>query len=169
MRDTPFSTLEELDAYVAQSRIECLECGRWFKALATHLPRTHGMTHDDYREKWQIPKRYPLSGTATREALSSQMQGMIASGRLTHDHLPAATEAARKNRNREKMSADKARHRRLVKERRPGDHHRLPPGAKRPDGRDADRKRAYQIAHRALKRGDPVPMQEYRAKYQGGS
>lgn len=165
MRDRPFQTLDELDAYVGGPRIQCLECGRWFRGLATHLPRVHGMTHDDYREKWGIPKRYPLSGTVTREALSLQMQDQITSGRLTYDHLPSAVEAARRSGRRRKALVDDVRHRKLITEERPGDHHKLPPGAKRADGRDADRSREYQIAYRALKRGNPVHMQRYREKY----
>ncbi len=48
MREAPFSTIDELDAYVGGPQIQCLECGRWYRALATHLPRTHGMSHNDY-------------------------------------------------------------------------------------------------------------------------
>jgi len=166
IRDRPFQTLDELDAYVDGPRIQCLECGRWFRGLATHLSRIHGITHDDYRKKWHIPKRYALSGTATREALSLQMQDLITSGRLTYDHLPSAVESARMSGRRRKSPVDNARHRRLISEQRPGDHHKFPPGAKRSDGRDADRKREYQIAYRALNQGDPAPMQHYRTKYQ---
>ncbi|SDJ88618.1 MucR family transcriptional regulator [Billgrantia gudaonensis] len=165
MRKEPFQSLEELDAYVGGPKIQCLECGRWFRGLATHLPRTHGMTHADYREKWGIPRRYPLTGTATRETLSQQMRDQIDAGVLTHDHLPDASQAARQAGRSRKRLVDDERHRRITAERRPGDHHRLPPGAKRADGRDADRRREYQIAYRALKRGDSEPMQRYRARY----
>lgn len=168
MRDGPFQTLEELDAYVGGQNIQCLECGRWFRGLATHLPRSHGMTHEDYREKWGIPKRYALSGTATREILSLQMRDIIAAGRITYDNLPLAVEAAQRSGRRRKAAVDDARHRRITAEQRPGDHHRLPPGARRANGRDADRAREYQIAYRAMKQGDPEPMRRYRAKCSAG-
>lgn len=162
MRDRPFDSIEELDAYVAGEKIQCLECGRWFRALATHLPRTHGMTHDDYRDKWGIPRRYPLAGTSTRETLSTQMREQIDSGRITYHHLPQASDAAREVGRRRKQPVDDARHRQRVAEARPGDHSRLPPGEKRADGRDADRAREYQDAHRSQSNGNPRPMEAYR-------
>lgn len=91
MRDQPFQTIDELAAYVGGHYIQCLECGRWFRGLASHLPRIHGMTHDAYREKWGIPAHYRLSGTATREALSSQMRDQIERG-LTDLRAAAARE-----------------------------------------------------------------------------
>lgn len=83
MRETPFSTIAELDAYLGGPQIPCLECGRWYRALATHLPRTHGMSHNDYREKWGIPRRYALADTATRGRLSEQMRDQIKTGHRT--------------------------------------------------------------------------------------
>lgn len=41
-------------------RIRCLECGRWYRALPTHLRRGHAMTEDDYREAHNIPAGLPL-------------------------------------------------------------------------------------------------------------
>lgn len=154
MREHPFETVDELDTYVGGPKIQCLECGRWFKSLATHLPRIHGMSHDDYREKWGIPRRYALSGTATRETLSRQIRDQIESGRLTYDHLPGAVDAARDAPRPCKSPADDARHRQLVAEIRPGDHSRLPPGAYTADGRDADRRRLQQQIRRAENAGD---------------
>lgn len=164
MRDTPFQREDELAAYVAGQLIQCLECGRWFRALATHLPRAHGMTHAQYRERWGIPARIALAGRGTRALLSDQMRELIASGSLTHDHLPAATASARKTGRRRKAPVDAAAQRHRVASARPGDHSKLPAGAKRADGRDADRARKYQIAYRAAKRGAPEPMARYRQK-----
>lgn len=164
MRSTPFATIAELDAYTASERIQCLECGRWFRSLATHLPRVHGMRHQDYREKWGIPRRYALAGTATRALLSDQMHDMITAGTLTHEHLPVATAAARDAGRRSKTPADAERHRQTIAALRPGDHSRLPAGSRRANGRDADRARNYQIAYRALKNGDPEPMRIYRER-----
>lgn len=165
MRDGPFTSLAELDAYIAGNMIECLECGRHFKSLATHIPRVHGMSHDDYRDKWGIPRRYPLAGQSTRAVLSNQMRDMIATGRVTHDHLPGAVEKSRDASRRRKSPVDAALQSTRVADCRPGDHHHLPPGAKRAGGRDADRAREYQRAYRALKNGDDGPMQRYREFY----
>ncbi len=42
------------------ARIQCLECGRWFRALPTHFLRSHGMADEDYRLKFGIPAGTPL-------------------------------------------------------------------------------------------------------------
>ncbi|MBZ5486925.1 MucR family transcriptional regulator [Halomonas aquamarina] len=152
MRDKPFESIEELDSYIGGPQIQCLECGRWFKSLATHLSRIHGMSHSDYRQKWGIPKRYALAGTATREMLSAQMNDYIESGRLTHDHLDRAVEAARTAGRGEKTQIDLKLQSEMVASTRPGDHSKLPPGSKTADGRDADRRREYQQKYRATKK-----------------
>ncbi|MGO3056963.1 MAG: MucR family transcriptional regulator [Halomonas sp.] len=152
MRETPFETIKELDAYTGGPQIQCLECGQWFKSLATHLPRTHGISHNDYRQKWGIPKRFALAGTATREKLSEQMHSYIESGRLTYDHLDTAVDAARTAGRRAKTPIDKKRQSEMVASIRPGDHSKLPPGAKLADGRDAEKRREYQQQYRATKK-----------------
>lgn len=187
MRDKPFETIEELEAYTGGPQIQCLECGKWFKSLATHLPRIHGMSHNDYRQKWGIPKRFALAGTATREKLSEQMHGYIETGRLTHDHLDSAIEAARAAGRGQKAPVDLKRQSEMTAAIRPGDHSILPPGAKRADGRDADRARQSQQQRRsqekpkwsesperrkeaneawqALQEGDPMPLFRYTIRY----
>jgi hypothetical protein len=43
-----------------QERIQCRECGRWFRALPTHLIRKHGLSDEDYRLKYAISVGVPL-------------------------------------------------------------------------------------------------------------
>ena len=40
--------------------IVCLEDGKKMKMLRRHLATDHGMTPDDYRAKWNLPKDYPM-------------------------------------------------------------------------------------------------------------
>lgn len=124
------------------------------------------MTHADYREKWGIPKRYALAGTATREVLSSQMRDQIEGGRLDYSHLPNAVDAARRSGRSRKMPADDVLHRRRVAAERPGDQHRLPPGSRRRDGRDADHARDYQRARRRELSGEKGAIREFQIKCQ---
>lgn len=42
------------------TRIQCLECGRWFRALPRHLRVTHGYSDEDYRLKYRIAIGSPL-------------------------------------------------------------------------------------------------------------
>ena len=50
-----FKTLEEIDEYLGDKRVQCLRCGRWFSMLGIHLRLKHGMTTDEYREIYGIP------------------------------------------------------------------------------------------------------------------
>src|SRR5690242_11078908 len=38
----------------------CLEDGRRVTMLRRHLRQHHGMTPDEYRQKWQLPSDYPM-------------------------------------------------------------------------------------------------------------
>jgi predicted transcriptional regulator len=40
--------------------IVSLEDGRKFKSLKRHLAGTYGMTPDEYRAKWSLPRDYPM-------------------------------------------------------------------------------------------------------------
>ncbi len=40
--------------------IVCLEDGKKQKMLKRHLKTAHGMTPDDYRKRWGLPRDYPL-------------------------------------------------------------------------------------------------------------
>jgi len=40
--------------------IVSLEDGRKFKSLKRHLAGTYGMTPDEYRAKWDLPRDYPM-------------------------------------------------------------------------------------------------------------
>lgn len=38
----------------------CLEDGRRLKMLKRYLKSTHGLTPEQYREKWRLPRDYPM-------------------------------------------------------------------------------------------------------------
>jgi predicted transcriptional regulator len=61
----------------------CLDDGKKFKSLKRHLA-SHGMTPDQYRTKWSLPKDYPMTApdyAATRSVLAKKL-GL---GRLRKD------------------------------------------------------------------------------------
>jgi len=68
-----FGTKAEIDAYLAGNKIQCLLCGKLFKALPQHLERTHDLTADDYREQYGLPWKRGLCGVGTSEKLSKNM------------------------------------------------------------------------------------------------
>ena len=47
-------------ASIKPEYIVCLEDGKRMKMLRRHLATDHGMTPDEYRAKWNLPKDYPL-------------------------------------------------------------------------------------------------------------
>ncbi len=45
---------------VFPDHIVCLEDGQKLKTLKRHLRASHGMTPDEYRQKWGLPASYPM-------------------------------------------------------------------------------------------------------------
>jgi len=48
----------------------CLEDGLKYKSLKRHLRTSHGITPDQYREKWGLPSDYPVVAPAYAKARS---------------------------------------------------------------------------------------------------
>jgi predicted transcriptional regulator len=54
----------------------CLDDGRKFKSLKRHLRTKYGMSPEDYRAKWGLPKDYPMVApnyAASRSALAKSI------------------------------------------------------------------------------------------------
>jgi len=68
-----FETKTEIDDYLAGDKVQCLLCGKLFKALPQHLERTHNVTADDYREQYGLPWQRGLCGAGTTEKMSKNM------------------------------------------------------------------------------------------------
>ncbi len=49
-----------IDKSVRRNEIICLECGKGHKTLKRHLTTTHGLTAEEYRERWGLGRDYPL-------------------------------------------------------------------------------------------------------------
>ncbi|WP_412050839.1 MULTISPECIES: MucR family transcriptional regulator [unclassified Hoeflea] len=55
---------------IQNDHLICLEDGQKFKSLKRHLMSHHGLTPDQYREKWDLPADYPMVAPAYAEARS---------------------------------------------------------------------------------------------------
>ncbi len=55
---------------VTSELIYCLEDGLGFKSMKRHLSASYGMTPDEYRTKWGLPKTYPMVAPAYAERRS---------------------------------------------------------------------------------------------------
>ena len=49
-----------IDKSVRRNEIICLECGKGHKTLKRHLTSAHGLTAEEYRERWGLDRDYPL-------------------------------------------------------------------------------------------------------------
>jgi predicted transcriptional regulator len=61
---------------ISNDFIVCLEDGRKFKSLKRHLRTKYGMSPEDYRAKWNLPKDYPMVApnyAKARSDLAKQM------------------------------------------------------------------------------------------------
>ena len=47
-------------ASVKKDHIICLDCGKKMKMLKRHLSTEHGMTPDEYRQRWDLAADYPM-------------------------------------------------------------------------------------------------------------
>ncbi|WP_271078309.1 MucR family transcriptional regulator [Aurantiacibacter sp. MUD61] len=54
-------------ASVKHDHVVCLEDGKKMKMLKRHLMTDHGMTPEEYRERWNLPADYPLVAPAYAE------------------------------------------------------------------------------------------------------
>ncbi len=45
---------------VTPNYVICLECGRKAQMLKRHLSLAHGLTPEEYRQKWGLPSNYPI-------------------------------------------------------------------------------------------------------------
>lgn len=61
---------------VTHDFIICLEDGRKFKSLKRHLKTHYDLSPDDYREKWGLPRDYPMVAPAYAEARSNLAKSM---------------------------------------------------------------------------------------------
>ncbi len=71
----PFKPAVGIKRSVTAEHIVCLEDGKAFKSLKRHL-RTHKMTPDQYRAKWNLPLDYPMVApnyAVARSQIAKQM------------------------------------------------------------------------------------------------
>jgi hypothetical protein len=75
-----FGTKKEIDTYLTGNKIECLLCGKWFRALPTHLERTHNITADDYKERYGLPWKRGLCGVGLSKKRSKLLLERLKNG-----------------------------------------------------------------------------------------
>ena len=61
---------------IQNDHLICLEDGQKYKSLKRHLMTHHGLTPEQYREKWELPADYPMVAPAYAEARSKLAKEM---------------------------------------------------------------------------------------------
>lgn len=61
---------------ITPDHIVCLEDGLKFKSLKRHLRTKYGLSPEDYRAKWGLPKDYPMVAPTYAEARSNLAKQM---------------------------------------------------------------------------------------------
>ena len=77
---------------VHQDYVVCLECGWRGKMLKRHLSTAHGLTVEDYRARWNLPREHALTAPAYSERRSglAKQFGLGRGGRTSDADLPAS-------------------------------------------------------------------------------
>jgi len=85
---------------VTPEYIVCLEDGKKFKSLKRHLKTHYDLSPEDYREKWGLPRDYPMVAPAYAAARSDLAKNMGlgrrgAAGAAAEAEAPAAVKPAK--------------------------------------------------------------------------
>ena len=69
-----FTTRVEVDRYFSNDEgIQCLLCGRFLGTLQNHLQIVHGISHEEYRERYGLPWRKGLVSRKVSKKLSAAL------------------------------------------------------------------------------------------------
>jgi predicted transcriptional regulator len=88
---------------IAPEALTSFEDGKTYKTLRRHLA-VHGLTPEQYREKWGLPKDYPMV-SANYSAARSQMAKDLGLGNRGRGAIPAAAPAPSTRRRRASKTA----------------------------------------------------------------
>ena len=79
----------------AEGRLICHECGGAYLSLAAHVFLAHGMTADEYREAYELPRSTKLAAAGVRERIGRSSARPENLARLARVRDPKAAAAAR--------------------------------------------------------------------------
>lgn len=71
-----FGGADSASKQVSEKSVTCLECGKSFKLLTRRHLLSHGLTAEEYREKWGYPKDMPLVCKSLQRERRKKMKDM---------------------------------------------------------------------------------------------
>ena len=74
----PLTPAVSIRRSIGAEAIICLDCGKSAKMLRRHIASAHGMTPDQYRARWHLPRDYPMvaSGYSARRSELGKASGL---------------------------------------------------------------------------------------------
>jgi len=81
-----FKTKDEIDQYFSDpDGFQCLLCGRYFEFLSVHLWNSHDISHEQYRDWYELPFRKKLMDTYSALPYAVQAQARMFSPQFYED------------------------------------------------------------------------------------
>jgi hypothetical protein len=77
--------------------VVCLDCGYRGKTLTRHIAMRHGLSGDEYRQRWGLRSNHPLTAPAYSEHRSTMAKALGFGRKSTTEVDPAPTPAAAAN------------------------------------------------------------------------
>lgn len=71
-----YGGVDSASKQVSEKSVTCLECGKNFKLLTRRHLLSHGLTAEEYREKWGYPKDIPLVCKSLQRERRKKMKDM---------------------------------------------------------------------------------------------
>ena len=82
---------------VHRDYVICLDCGYRGKTLTRHIATRHGLSRDEYRQRWGLRSNHPLTAPAYSEHRSTMAKALGFGRKSTTEVDPAPTPAAAAN------------------------------------------------------------------------
>ena len=79
---------------VHREYVVCLDCGYRGKTLTRHIAMRHGLSGDEYRQRWGLRSNHPLTAPAYSEHRSTMAKALGFGRKSTTEVDPAPTPAA---------------------------------------------------------------------------
>ena len=95
---------------VQHDRVTCLECGWTGSVLRRHLTTRHGLTPDEYRTRWSLPREHALVAPAysARRSELAKQNGLGRGGRRVAGDAAALAASQPRRRGRPRSAATPA-------------------------------------------------------------
>lgn len=86
----PLNPAVPIERSVQRDYVICLDCGFRGQVLRGHIATAHGLTADQYRARWDLPREHPLTAPAHSE-MRSAVAKRIGLGRRGRGRPPSGS------------------------------------------------------------------------------